>query len=159
MRILEIYFRAVWIQDICESMILNNAKWKRVPIWIENMAYDMWVRPLLPWGTEPIFLGWDCVGIMATGDLPLREETLCLRATLLIHSSEIDSELVHSDRLRQIQMDPSKHHHKSLGYFLVIMFYRTHGCDVCNKGIGDAGSTADIRMLWPWSALVCLGLL
>ena len=28
-----------------------------------------------------------------------------------------------------------------------------------NKGIGDAGSTADIRMLWPWSALVCLGLL
>ena len=31
----------------------------------------------------------------------------------------------------------------------------THG----NKGIRDAGSTADIRMLWPWSALVCLGLL
>ena len=28
-----------------------------------------------------------------------------------------------------------------------------------NKGIRDAGSTADIRMLWPWSALVCLGLL
>ena len=28
-----------------------------------------------------------------------------------------------------------------------------------NKGIGYAGSTADIRMLWPWSALVCLGLL
>ena len=28
-----------------------------------------------------------------------------------------------------------------------------------NKGIGDAGSTADIRMLWPWSALVCLCLL
>ena len=28
-----------------------------------------------------------------------------------------------------------------------------------NKGIGDAGSTADIRMLWPWSALVRLGLL
>ena len=28
-----------------------------------------------------------------------------------------------------------------------------------NKGIGDAGSTADIRMLCPWSALVCLGLL
>ena len=28
-----------------------------------------------------------------------------------------------------------------------------------NKGIGDAGSTADISMLWPWSALVCLGLL
>ena len=27
------------------------------------------------------------------------------------------------------------------------------------KGIRDAGSTADIRMLWPWSALVCLGLL
>ena len=26
-----------------------------------------------------------------------------------------------------------------------------------NKGIGDAGSTADIRMLW--SAMVCLGLL
>ena len=26
-----------------------------------------------------------------------------------------------------------------------------------NKGIGDAGSTADIRMLW--SAIVCLGLL
>ena len=26
-----------------------------------------------------------------------------------------------------------------------------------NKGIGDAGSTADIRM--PWSAIVCLGLL
>ena len=70
------------------------------------------------------------MGIMATGDLPLREETLCLRATLLIHSSEIDSELVHSDRLRQIQMDPSKYHHKSLGYFLVIMFYQTHGCDV-----------------------------
>ena len=64
---------------------------------------------------------------MATGDLPLREETLCLRATLLIHSSEIDSELVHSDRLRQIQMDPSKYHHKSLGYFLVIMFYQTQG--------------------------------
>ena len=39
-------------------------------------------------------------------------------------------------------------------------------CKICellekngNKGIGDAGSTADIRMLWPWSALVCLGLL
>ena len=30
---------------------------------------------------------------------------------------------------------------------------------VVNKGIRDAGSTADIRMLWPWSALVCLGLL
>ena len=28
-----------------------------------------------------------------------------------------------------------------------------------NKGIRDAGRTADIRMLWPWSALVCLGLL
>ena len=28
-----------------------------------------------------------------------------------------------------------------------------------NKGIRDAGSTADIRMLWPWSALICLGLL
>ena len=33
-----------------------------------------------------------------------------------------------------------------------------------NKGIGDAGSTADLRMLWsasyclPWSAIVCLGL-
>ena len=26
-----------------------------------------------------------------------------------------------------------------------------------NKGIGDAGSTADLRM--PWSAIVCLGLL
>ena len=26
-----------------------------------------------------------------------------------------------------------------------------------NKGIGDAGSTADFRMLW--SAIVCLGLL
>ena len=26
-----------------------------------------------------------------------------------------------------------------------------------NKGIGDAGSTADLRMLW--SAIVCLGLL
>ena len=25
-----------------------------------------------------------------------------------------------------------------------------------NKGIGDAGSTADFRM--PWSAIVCLGL-
>ena len=25
-----------------------------------------------------------------------------------------------------------------------------------NKGIGDAGSTADLRMLW--SAIVCLGL-
>ena len=30
---------------------------------------------------------------------------------------------------------------------------------VQNKGIRDAGSTADIRMLLPWSALVCLGLL
>ena len=36
-----------------------------------------------------------------------------------------------------------------------------------NKGIGDAGSTADIRILWsamvcyclPWSDIVCLGLL
>ena len=26
-----------------------------------------------------------------------------------------------------------------------------------NKGIGDAGSTADLRMVW--SAIVCLGLL
>ena len=26
-----------------------------------------------------------------------------------------------------------------------------------NKGIRDAGITADIRMLWPWSAIVCLG--
>ena len=34
------------------------------------------------------------------------------------------------------------------------------GCGIeSNKGIKDAGSTADIRMLWPWSALVCLGLL
>ena len=35
------------------------------------------------------------------------------------------------------------------------------GAEWCdnNKGIRDAGSTADIRMLWPWSALVCLGLL
>ena len=33
------------------------------------------------------------------------------------------------------------------------------GDDDDNKGIGDAGSTADIRMLWPLSALVCLGLL
>ena len=59
-----------------------------------------------------------CVGIMATGDLPLREQTLCLRgATLLIHSSQIDSELVHSDRLRWIQMDPSKYKQKGLEYF------------------------------------------
>ena len=37
---------------------------------------------------------------------------------------------------------------------------RYHGNGVgINKGIRDAGSTADIRMLWPWSALVCLGLL
>ena len=28
--------------------------------------------------------------------------------------------------------------------------------DGANKGIGDAGSTADLRMLW--SAIVCLGL-
>ena len=28
--------------------------------------------------------------------------------------------------------------------------------DLINKGIGDAGSTADLRMLW--SAIVCLGL-
>ena len=30
------------------------------------------------------------------------------------------------------------------------------GYDNDNKGIGDAGSTADLRMLW--SAIVCLGL-
>ena len=48
-------------------------------------------------------------------------------------------------------------------YFLCQLFKHIL-CWICfilikNKGIGDAGSTADIRMLWPWSALVCLGLL
>ena len=32
-----------------------------------------------------------------------------------------------------------------------------HGRIATNKGIGDAGNTADFRMLW--SAMVCLGLL
>ena len=31
-----------------------------------------------------------------------------------------------------------------------------HNIRIYNKGIGDAGSTADFRMLW--SAIVCLGL-
>ena len=47
------------------------------------------------------------------------------------------------------------------GEFIVVSAVPGHreGPYAHNKGIGDAGSTADIRMLWPWSALVCLGLL
>ena len=39
----------------------------------------------------------------------------------------------------------------------LILFYREAPVHKANKGIGDAGSTADLRMLW--SAIVCLGLL
>ena len=46
------------------------------------------------------------------------------------------------------------------GYFGLNRFFVfnfSEGVPHLNKGIGDAGSTADFRMLW--SAIVCLGLL
>ena len=46
---------------------------------------------------------------------------------------------------------------KVIGLSSVDIGLIVHLANVVNKGIGDAGSTADLRMLW--SAIVCLGLL
>ena len=47
--------------------------------------------------------------------------------------------------------------HGYLIAFRIDDFYMTLALLDINKGIRDAGSTADLRMLW--SAIVCLGLL
>ena len=47
-------------------------------------------------------------------------------------------------------------HNVTISWQITLSLYQFVCFFLKNKGIGDAGSTADLRMLW--SAIVCLGL-